>query len=264
MITAIALGLFAGVFIMAFMKGMVESKIDSATRSELSHIQVHNPHFLDDNEIELVISKVNTILEEIESFDEVLAASPRLIAEPFVIAAHGTGGGKLIGIDIEKEKKVTDISERLVAGTYLEKTTRMPPVLIGKKLAEKLKLKVGSKINVQLVDRSGVLSAKGYRVAGIYKTENTSFDETHLFVRFQDLQKQLGMDSNTAHEIAMVLKSGENAPSFKPNIEKITSDYEVKTWKELSPEISMLTDMMDQYMYIFIMIILFGLCFGIG
>jgi ABC-type lipoprotein release transport system permease subunit len=263
MIAAIALGLFAGVFIMAFMNGMVEAKIDSATKSELSHIQIHAPHFLDNNEIELSIPKVTSLVEKIKAMDHVTAVSPRLVAEPFVMAAHGTGGGKLLGIDIEKEKNVTDISERLIDGTYLEKTSRMPPVLIGEKLAEKLKLKVGSKINVQIVDRTGYLSAKGYRVSGIYKTQSTTFDETHLFVRFTDLQKQLGMDNDTAHEIAMVLESGDQAENVKSSIMEIAGKQEVRTWKELSPEISMLTTMMDQYMYIFILIILLGLCFGI-
>jgi len=263
MIAAIALGLFAGVFIMAFMNGMVETKIDSATKSELSHIQIHAPHFLDNNEIELSIPNVNNLLKKIKTVDNVVAVSPRLVAEPFVMAAHGTGGGKLIGIDVEKEKQVTDISERLIDGTYLEKTSRMPPVLIGEKLAEKLKLRVGSKINVQIVDRSGYLSAKGYRVSGIYKTQSTTFDETHLFVHFHDLQKQLGMENDTAHEIAMVLESGDKAEMVKSSIKDIAGEQEVKTWKELSPEISMLTTMMDQYMYIFILIILLGLCFGI-
>ena len=49
----------------------------------------------------------------------------------------------------------------------------------------------------------------------------------------------------------------------KPSIQNIAGENEVKTWKELSPEMSLLTDSMDQYMYIFILIILLGLCFGI-
>lgn len=71
------------------------------------------------------------------------------------------------------------------------------------------------------------------------------------------------MDNDTAHEIAMVLESGDQAENVKSSIKEIAGKQEVRTWKELSPEISMLTNMMDQYMYIFILIILLGLCFGI-
>ena len=263
MIAAIALGLFAGVFILAFMQGMVNTRIDTATKSELSHLQIHEPRFLENNEAGYYISNASEIMREIGLNDTVEAVSRRLIAEPFIQAAHGTGGGKLIGIDPGQEKKVTDIFEHLTEGTYLEKTGRMPPVLIGQKLADKLKLKVGSKINVQMVDLSGDLSSKAYRVSGIYKSSNTGYDELHLFVSFQDLQTQLGLDENTAHEIAVLLKKGDLAPVIKPTIEKIAGNHVVQTWKELSPEISLLTDSMDQYMYIFILIILLGLCFGI-
>ena len=46
MIAAIAIGLFAGVFTMAFMQGAVDARIESATKSELAHLQVHAPRFL--------------------------------------------------------------------------------------------------------------------------------------------------------------------------------------------------------------------------
>ena len=263
MIVAISLGLFAGVFTMAFMQGAVDARIESATKSELAHLQLHAPHFLENNEISYFMRNASKMVSEIEKVDGVLAASPRLVAEPFLMAAHGTGGGRMLGIDVDKEKQVTDISEHLTDGTYLEKTGRMPPILIGEKLAKKLKLKVGSKMNVQMVDLNGDLSSKGYRVSGIYKTTNTTFDETTLFVRFQDLKSQLGTEQDAAHEIAVLIEDGDEASLLKPAIEKIAGENNVKTWKELSPEMSLLTDSMDQYMYIFILIILLGLCFGI-
>jgi len=263
MIVAIALGLIAGVFSMAFMQGAVDARIESATQSELSHIQVHAPEFMVNNESDLYISDVQEITKKFEETEDVEAASYRLIAQPFIMAAHGTGGGKMLGVIPEMEKQVTNISEKLVDGTYLEKTSRMPPVLIGEKLAKKLKLKVGSKLNVQMVDLNGDLSSKGYRVSGIYRTVNTGFDESTFFVLFDDLKKQLGMPDDVAHEIAMICKDGQLVDDIKPEIQQIAGDNEVKTWKEISPEMSLLTESMDSYMYIFILIILLGLCFGI-
>ena len=263
MIVAIALGLVAGVFATAFMQGAVDARIESATHSELAHLQIHAPHFQDNNETELYMTDVKSLTGKVEEINDVKAASYRLIAEPFIMAAHGTGGGKMLGVVPEKEKMVTDIAQKLVDGTYLEKTSRMPPVLIGEKLSKKLKLKVGSKINVQMVDINGDLSAKGYRVSGIFKTVNTGFDESTLFVRFSDLQAQLGLPDDVAHEIAMICESGDEVDAVKPEVERLAGDNIVQTWKELSPEMSILTESMDQYMYIFILIILLGLCFGI-
>lgn len=263
MIAAIAIGLFTGIFFMAFMQGLVDARLKTATKSELAHLQVHAPHFSENKNIEFYISDSQELLDKIAAKDSVVAVSRRLIAEPYVMAAHGTGGGILMGIEPDQEKKVTDISERLVEGTYLEKTSRMPPILVGQKLAKKLKLKISSKLNVQIVDRSGHLSSKGYRVAGIYKTASTSYDETHLFVNYTDMKEQLGMGENTAHEIAILLNKADEADLMKPSIQKIAGNNIVQTWKEISPEMSLLTGMMGQFMYIFVLIILIALCFGI-
>ncbi len=248
---------------MAFMQGMVDARIESATKSELAHLQIHAPHFLDNNESSLVIKDVQQLTSKIQKNSSVKAASYRLVAEPFVMAAHGTGGGRLVGIVPEMEKQVTDIAEHLIDGTYLKKNGRMPPVLIGEKLAKNLNLKVGSKITIQLVDLNGDLSSKGFRVGGIYKTSNTGFDEIYLFVNYDELQAQLGTTPEVAHEIAILADGGDQADLLKPAIEKLAAALEVKTWKELSPEMSLLTDSMNQYMYVFILIILLGLCFGI-
>jgi ABC-type lipoprotein release transport system permease subunit len=263
MVAAIALGLFAGVFTMAFMQGAIDARIDSATKTELAHLQIHAHNFLMNNDIAFRLENADAIVRGIETLDSVVAASKRLIAEPFIMAAHGTGGGRLIGVVPEQEKKVTDIWNKMIDGTYLEHDSRMPPVVIGEKLAKRLRLKVGTRINVQMVDCNGDLSVKGYRVSGIYRTTNTSFDESTLFVRFEDLQSQLAIDNHSAHEVAILLKNGKDAALVKPAIQKIAGNSDVQTWKEISPEMSLLTDSMDQYMYVFILIILLALCFGI-
>ena len=131
MITAIVLGLFAGVFSIAFMQGVIEARIDSATKSELSHIQIHAPHFSDNNDIAFAIPSVNQMVNQIEKLDSVKAVCYRLVTEPFIVTAHGTSGGKLIGIVPEKEKEVTDIYEHIIEGTYLESSSKMPSVLVG-------------------------------------------------------------------------------------------------------------------------------------
>ncbi len=263
MIIAIALGLFAGVFIMAFMQGVVDARIESATKTELAHIQIHAPDFLVNNDINLQIRNAEEMIGKIAKAGSVIAVSRRLVTEPFIMAAHGTGGGKVLGVEPEREKNVTDLWEHIIDGAYLEHDSRMPPVVIGEKLAKKLRLRVSSRINMQMVDTQGNLSVKGYRVSGIYRTTNTAYDESTLFVRFADLQEQLGMDENRTHEIALILEDGDQAAEVKPSIRKLAGNNEVLTWKELSPEMALLTSSMDQYMYIFVLIILLALCFGI-
>jgi putative ABC transport system permease protein len=100
-------------------------------------------------------------------------------------------------------------------------------------------------------------------VAGIYSTENNMFDESHVFVRDTDLRKLSGFNHNSAHEIAVNIDNSENIGLVQSEIQKLAPGYEVMNWMELSPEMSYLTEVMDLYMYIFIIIILLALLFGI-
>jgi len=45
-IAAVALGVFAGVFMIAFMNGMVDARLQAIIHTEISSVQMHNPDFL--------------------------------------------------------------------------------------------------------------------------------------------------------------------------------------------------------------------------
>ena len=54
-IASVAIGLFAGMFMMAFFWGLAKQEIDIAVETQLSHIQIHNPAFPDDKEVNYTI-----------------------------------------------------------------------------------------------------------------------------------------------------------------------------------------------------------------
>jgi ABC-type lipoprotein release transport system permease subunit len=177
-------------------------------------------------------------------------------------SAETASGVKITGIEPEKESLVTGISSKIVDGKYFEGVSRYP-VVIGKKLAEKLKVKVRSKIVITLQDLDKNITGGAFRVAGIYETPNTGFDESNVFVRSSDLLSLTGLPEGAAHEIAILVSDNEEAFSIDQKIKEMFPDLEVLNWKELSPEMSYMTEAMGLYNYIFIIIILFALLFGI-
>jgi ABC-type lipoprotein release transport system permease subunit len=65
---------------------------------------------------------------------------------------------KISGIDPEDEKQVTNLYSKLIEGTYFEDGKRNP-IIIGKKLAEKLRVKLRSKVVITLQDMQGNMTA---------------------------------------------------------------------------------------------------------
>lgn len=262
-LTAITIGLFAGVFSTGFYKGMADMRVESGIKTEVSHLQIHKPEFTLNNEIRLYFDNSNRMVDQINNLQGVKGASRRIEAECFFKTAHGTRGVRIVGVEPEHEKIVTDIAEHITEGDYLDGDHRIPRILVGKTLGNKLKLKIGSKIPVDMVDVEGNFSSRLYKIGGFFETSNKGFDERTVFVRFDQLKQQLSLPGDVAHEIAIYLEDDTGIQTIEKKLKNKYPDLEVKTWKEISKELALVTDSMDQYMYIFVIIILLALCFGI-
>ncbi len=261
-IAAIALGLAAGIFSTAFYEGMVDQRVNKVIKSELSHIQIHEPGFRNSTNINNFIPDATKIAGRIRSFPEVEGVSNRIIIYSMVASAETGAGVKIIGVDPKEERRISDIQTKLVKGNYFEEKRRNP-VVLGQKLAEKLNIHLGSKVVITLQDINNDITAGAFRVTGIFNTLNNSFDEGNIFVRYNDLRRLTGLSEHSCHEIAVLAKQNDLVNGLKLKVEKAAPGLEVLTWLDLSPEMRYLNEAMDLYMYIFIVIILFALLFGI-
>ena len=261
-ITAVALGICAGVFSTTFMKGMVDQRIRQAISTEISHIQIHRQNYRQESSLQLYINGSPTIAEKIQKINNVKGVSQRIIIQSMVSSAETSSGVKIAGIYPENEQQVTNLSTKIVEGQYFEGVPRNP-VVIGRKLAEKLNVKLHSKIVITLQDMDKNITAGAFRIAGLFETPNSIYDETSVFVRYNDLSRLLNLPEGVSHEIAILIDDNEMTASVQDEIKTIAADYEVLNWKEISPEMSYMTEVLDMYMYIFIIIILLALLFGI-
>ena len=76
-IFSIVLGLVGGTFSAAFVFGMVNQKINASINKEVSYIQIHNPKYLENNEIQYSIDKPEIILSFIRGIPGVKAVTER-------------------------------------------------------------------------------------------------------------------------------------------------------------------------------------------
>ncbi len=261
-LSAISLGIFAGLLLVAFSKGMTIQRISAALNTEISHIQIHQPDFIVQEDIKRLISPIGQVEQALKKDSRIANFSSRILLNSIASSAETGTNVKIIGINVAEERKVTDLSTKITEGTFFGKETRNP-VVIGKKLAEKLKLKLNSKLVLQIQDIQGTISPAAFRIVGIYKTSNTAFDEFNVFVQKSDLYSLTGIDPTSAHEVFISLKDYLLAKQVATYLQQKFPALEVKSWKERSIMLSYLNDAMDQYLYIIIIIILIALLFGI-
>jgi len=261
-IAAIALGILGGLFSIAFMEGLADQTLKTAISQQVSHIQLHHPLFLENEELKYRLHNADGILAQLLHRADVAAAARRYRVRAMASTANGSSGIEILGIDPENEKKVTTVYEKLIAGAYFA-DNRRNPVLVGAKLADKLKVRLGQKIVLTAQSEEGTLTGGAFKIIGIFKTDNSLFDENQIFVDYRDISRLLDLPRNESHEIAVLLKNPQELALATQSLAAQFPDEKVENWREIAPELGMLQGYMQQMMFIFLVIILIALAFGI-
>lgn len=260
-VIAITFGLWGGLLSGAIMMGMGESMIKSAISRDLAHIQIHKMHYNRDKLITNYIPNSKEILSQLNQSGKVKAVSPRTLIYGMAASPESSFGIRIVGIDPQKAKQVTDIHEKIVKGSYFD-SERKNQCVIGQKLAKRLNLKIRSKVILSFEGLEEDIKYLACRVTGIYDTESSQFDETNLYVRQSDLLRILESEA-IYHEIAILLNSTRLIDPFRDQLKADYSSLQIQSWNELAPDLEFLSVTMQNFTYLFVAIILFALLFGI-
>ena len=259
--SAVSIGLWAGMSVMAFYNGLIEQRINTAISSELSHIQIHNPEFLKENDINFYLPDGKKILQTVSKDQRTKIAAGRIKINGMIASPSGSAGISINGIMPNEENQLTHLKSKIIVGNYFN-SLKKNEILISEKIRKKLKLGLKKKTILTFQDREGNLASSAFRVVGIYKTGNGPYDDGNVFVNSKDVELLSGLKDNF-NEIAIVLKSNKLLNKSSLDFKKMFPDVCVQNWMEISPELGMIVSFGGQMVYIFMGIILLSLAFGI-
>ncbi|WP_064605135.1 ABC transporter permease [Photobacterium sp. J15] len=261
MLSAMVFGLIGAVSMMGFVTGMYASMIHNAIAWQTSHIQVHNSRYLNDPDINATIVDASQLQQAIAELTDVKAWSARFVADGMVASARSARGVRITGVEPDAEAQVTPIAESIEQGEWLSDEGRNP-VLVSVKMAERLRLKLGSKVVLTLTSASGEVTGGAFRVRGIFKTPSSAFDDGNVFVRRTDLSALAGIDG--VHEVAILLGNDNDAFAFKDELQaQISSQNTVRDWQEVQPMLASIIKQMGPSNAIMLGIYVVALAFGI-
>ncbi|MGC8824781.1 MAG: ABC transporter permease [Bacteroidales bacterium] len=262
MLTAIIIGVISGSLFTAFYNGMIYQRIEAAISNETSNIQIHAPKYLENKEVTDTIPRQHQIISHLDTLTALKAYSLRFKTTAMLNSANSNTGVVFIAINPDKEKATTNIWKHIVQGQYLNEQKKNS-LLIGEKLAQKLKLKLRSKVVITLQDTKGNIVSAAFRITGIYNTGNTGFDERVVYATQNDIQNLLADSVPLIHELAIALTddrlTSENARALQAALPFV----DIKTWKELYPEVGLMADYTQYLQLIYMTIIFLALSFGI-
>ncbi len=261
-ISSIIIGIWAGIFILSFSWGMYQNNIDESVYRQLSHIQIHHPAFGQENDSKFTIINTDEKLKQFKSDIRIASVSSRVISTGMITSPTTASGVKIYGINPTSEVTQIRLNEYVSEGTYFE-SGKENEILIGAKLAKKLKVKLKSKVVLTFTNIESEIISGAFRIGGIYRSKNISLDEVNVYVQQKYLQELLELNTSESNEIAILVKNEEQLDALKQFSAVLVPKGKVEDWKDLSPELSMIIESFNLYTYIISGIILLALTFGI-
>lgn len=259
-IVAVILGTWAGVFMSAFMYGLSMQYIRSELVNFTSHLQIHTDEYNIEPLSEYYITSSDSLMRELAKKPFVTEIAARTKITGLASSSSSSYGVTIRGIEPESEKKISELYTHITEGDYFESSSRNQ-ILVGEKLAHRLNLKIRSKVVLNFQDVEGTISAAAFRVTGIYKSPNSVFDESNVFVRSGDLGRLIAAPG-AVHEIAIMTENFKQAEYYKSQI-SVSDELNVQSWIDLSPALAYTDSMVGTSLYIIMSIILIALTFGI-
>lgn len=270
MLGAMIFGVVGVMLMMGFMNGIIDNLVKNTIQWQTSHIQIHQKNYALNPDINLVIDNEPEITKWLEQAPQVKAWTSRTLVNGMIASARSTCGIQVNGIDLESEPKITPIAEHIFEGEWLDDKGRNP-ILLSQKTADRLKLRVGSKIVLTFTDTTGEVTGAAFRVRGIFKTSSSTFDDANVYVRKTDIQ-QLGQ-VYFDHEIAILLHAEDQVSAFSDQLNKTfsapslnnhsKSNNIVQDWLQLQPLLSTMMSSMNAGNQVILVIFVIAMGFGI-
>lgn len=235
-VASITFAVLFSVFMEAIQKGAWDNLISNVVNFYYGYVQIHEKGYWEEQSLE----KAFTIAGPLEQLERqqpnVAAVLPRI--ESFALASTGnnTTGVLVVGIAPEKERQMTDLDQRLVAGEYL--SVKDKAAIIASGVSERLSLGINDTLILISQGYRGVNSAGKYPVKGIVEFGSPELNKQMVYLPLPEAQWFYGAE-NLVTSLALDIKNPnrveETVNALRTELD--TSRYEVMSWQAMLPDL---------------------------
>lgn len=245
----------------ALIRGWQVDMLETAVSALTGHIRLQAPGFADDPGLDKAFAADTDIrLGE----DIALAGVAQRINLPAVISSEReTRGVALVGINPAQEN-ISFYRDFVMEGEALTGPAD-GRLVIGKALADTLQTQVGRRVVVIVEDADGKSRERGYRIAGVFDASMQWPEQLLVFTGLQAMQQSLANSRLPAPvtEVSLVLQQEENRQLAQRQLASQHPELVVKDWRQMSPQIAEIVDIVDATMAIWFVMIMGALTFGL-
>jgi len=239
----LVVGVVSILFLVALSEGIMDSFIHKAVSLELGDVVIQAPGFQKNRSIDQNFLMKAAWLKELKTLENIKRVHLRVKAQGMAAIADRSAGVLITGLDPQNEKDSHLVFKKIISGQIFS-TKDLQGVLIGKALAEKLKLQVGDRVVLMAQDTQSAIGSGAFRVSGIFNTGSPDFDKSTVLISLAASQRLLALGANISQAVVEFNDYRHGAETVLQIKAKIKA-MEILTWQEQMPILATYRTMMD-------------------
>lgn len=242
LITAFSIGF--GVLLASTFTGMAVymygNMIDASAATGFGHVTIEPADYNRTPTLDKRLADSSRLRRQVLAEAEVKSVMVRITGQAMFASAVKSVGGMFLAIDPQQESAEYNLLIRsLVKGQVFPDRTGNG-VVVGRKLATKLNLRIGKKLVYTTTDARGEIVSEIARVSGIFATGVSEIDTGMVLLPIDRVRNVLGYESDEATLLAIMLQDQRKAGQLRKRLERRLGGpgREVLSWRQTQADLA--------------------------
>lgn len=246
--SAATFGLVLVIFYSSLMSAMIGEAKSQLDTTGMGHVEIYAAGYRQKPQASRAFQDPAQVMKSL-SLPPGSEAGYRVLARALISSAHASEGVEVHGVDWANEAHLASYVGDLRAGA-VPAPGDAQGILVGEKLAQRLKVGVGSKLRVMASRTDGEVGANLFRVRGIFHSISPALSKSRVVVGAAAAQELLGT-TGAAHQIVVQIDDPAKADALAASLGKQLGDgYEVFSYGQLIPAMKSIEALTDNALFI--------------
>lgn len=268
-LSSIGIGFGLAVFSIGIGDGSHNSMIRNAIKLGEGHLTVQAKGYLEAPANHKYLGDGRALKATLDGLAILGNVAPRISLQVLSSSANNSVGAAMEGMDVVTDPRVEMLKPKLVDGNWIEPGDHRG-VLIGDGMARKLKVKIGGKIVLMAGTQGGDTQAQLGRVRGIFDSHVDELDDYLVLSDITFARRFLEGEGADPQQLpvtrfAIFLDDPDSMGQWQQTIKSAITDDNVAVlnWHEMMPDLVQFIVIDDAGNYVFLILILTMVVFGI-
>lgn len=250
--------------------GSYHHMLKAYTQDSSGHLQITHKHYLDNPTLYRTVKDYSPLIETLEQEPLIKGLTARIHSTALAYGDNKTGLAMLVGIDVERERKVSFIENKIQQGKYLTDSLNADgyyQAMIGQGLANSLKLNVGDELVLISQGLDGSMANDIFIISAIVGKQDSP-QRFNVYLPLMAMQQFMTMP-NAVHRLILLIDDYENAENIALKIngkyQTVLAEYDLAVfpWQVVEKEFYRVMKADKDGNVISMYIVVFLVCLGV-